>query len=49
MIAVIFCTETSHHVNYGVSNQNFTSSRKPLQWIQCAEQIYIQMLKLSCF
>jgi len=47
MIAVIFCTETSRHVNYSVSNQHWTSSIKPLQWIQCAEQIYIQMLNLS--
>jgi len=48
MVAVIFCTEISH-VNYSVSNQHWTSSSKLLQWIQCAEQIYIQMLKLSCF
>jgi len=49
MVAAIFCTETSCHVNYSVSNQHWKSSRKPLQWIQCTEQIYIQMLKLSRF
>jgi len=49
MVAVIFCTETSRHVNYNVSNQYLTSSSKTLQWIQCAEQIHIQMLKLPCF
>jgi len=41
MVAAIFCTETSRHVNYSVSNQHWISSSKPLQWIQCAEQIYI--------
>jgi len=25
MVAVIFCTETSRHVNYSVSNQHWTS------------------------
>jgi len=48
MVAVIFCTETSRHVNHSVSNQHWTSSSKPLQWIQCAEKIHIQMLNLSC-
>jgi len=46
MVVVIFCTETSRHANYSVSNQHWTSSSKPLQWIQCAEQIYIQMFKV---
>jgi len=46
MVAVIFCTETSRHVNYSVSNQNWTSSSKPLQWIQRAEQVYIQMFEV---
>jgi len=49
MVAVVFCTEISRHVNYSVSNQDLTSSSKPLQWIQCAEQIHIQMFKLPCF
>jgi len=46
MVAAIFCTETSRHVNYRVSNQHWTSSSKPLQWIQCAEQICIQMFEV---
>ena len=37
MVGVIFCTETSRHVNYSVSNQHWTSSRKLLQWIKCAQ------------
>jgi len=49
MVAVIFCTETSRYVNYSVSSQHWTSSIKPFQLIQCAEQICIQTLKLSCF
>jgi len=47
MVEVIFCAETSRHFNYSVSNQHWTSSITPLQWIKCAEQIYIDMLKLS--
>jgi len=48
MVAAIFCTE--HLVMLiSVSNQHWTSSSRPLQWIHCAEQIYIQMLKFSCF
>jgi len=46
MVAAIFCTETSRHVNYTVSNHHWTSSSKPLQWIQCAEQIYIQLFEV---
>jgi len=33
MVAVIFCTKTSRYVSYSVSNQHWTSSIKPLQWI----------------
>jgi len=29
MVAVIFFTEQSRHVNYSVSNQHWTSSSKP--------------------
>jgi len=46
MVALIFWTETSRHVNYSVSNQHWTLSSKPLQWIQRAEQIYIQMFEV---
>jgi len=49
MVTVIFCTEQSPHANYSVLNQHWTSSSRPWQWIHCAEKIYIQMLKLSCF
>jgi len=31
MVAGIFCTETSRHVNYSVSNQHWTPSSKLLQ------------------
>jgi len=31
MVAVIFCTEISRHVNDSVSNQHWTSSSEPLQ------------------
>ena len=33
MVAVIFCTDQSRHVNYSVSNRHWTSNSRPLQWI----------------
>ena len=45
----LFCVPKHFVMLVIVHRTNTTSSIKPLQWIQCAEQIYNQMLKLSCF